>query len=59
MENLDEEWVTSIVQSFQDQVARLMALVETLAQQTMMENKALEEAQAEMGAKIVELQKEK
>lgn len=54
----NDQWVTSTEQSFQDQVARMMALVEALAQQAAMANKVLEEARAEIEAKIEEPHKE-
>ena len=40
----------------QEQIAKMMAMVETSAQQVIAVNKALEEARAEFTVKIVELQ---
>ena len=42
--------------SLQEQVAKMMSMVETSAQQVIATNKALEEARAEFTAKIAELQ---
>ena len=42
--------------SLQEQIAKMMAMVETSAQQVIAANGALEEARAEFTAKIAELQ---
>ena len=44
--------------SLQEQIAKIMAMVETSAQQVAVVNKALEETQAELTTKITELQQE-
>ena len=44
--------------SLQDQIAKMMAMVEAFAQQAAAANKALEETRAELTAKIAELQQE-
>ena len=56
--------VVSIVESFEDhflqeQIAKMMAIVEAFVQQATSENRALEEARAEFAAKIAKLQQEK
>ena len=42
--------------SLQEQIAKMMAMVETSAQQVATANRALEETRAELTTKIVELQ---
>ena len=42
--------------SLQEQIAKMMAMVEASSQQVLAANKALEEARAEFTSKIVELQ---
>ena len=42
--------------SLQEQIAKMMAMVEASAQQVVAENRALEEARAEFTSKIAELQ---
>ena len=42
--------------SLQEQIAKMMAMVETSAQQVLAANRALEEARAEFTTKIAELQ---
>ena len=42
----------------QDQIAKMMAMVETFTQQAAVANRALEETRAELTAKIAKLQQE-
>ena len=44
--------------SLQDKIAKMMAMVETSAQQVLATNQALEKARAEFTTKIVEIQQE-
>ena len=44
--------------SLQEQIAKMMAMVETSTQQAAAANRALEETRAELTAKIAELQQE-
>ena len=53
--------VVSVVESYEDhsmqeQIAKMMAMVETLAHQAAAANRALEETRAELTTKITELQ---